>query len=40
MNGKPLQGHDVPTFNSVDLIKFDCGNFDHRACSGRYDLHL
>ena len=40
MNEKPLQGHDVPKFSPVDLIKFDGVNFYHGACGGGYDLHL
>ena len=40
LNEKPLQGHDVPKFSPVDLIKFDGVNFYHGACNGGYDLHL
>ena len=40
LNEKPLQGHDVPKFSPVDLIKFDGVNFYQGGCGGRYDLHL
>ena len=40
LNEKPLQGHDVPKFSPVDLIKFDGVNFYHGACGGGSNLHL
>ena len=40
LNEKPLQGHDVPKFSPVDLIKFDGVNFYHGAFGSGSDLHL